>query len=232
MGFRGVMSRRGVVALAAAAVGIALYPRARQGALTWGATPQERRAALPGDELQPAADVVATRGIDIDAAPSDVWPWLVQMGSGRGGMYSYDVLENAVGCEMDSADDVVPQWQDLAVGDIVQLHPDLSLPVAVLEVDRALVLHGAHQDDPGPVPTEVDPQAADAAVPYDFVWAFVLRERPDGRTRLLVRERYAYRTPWAGPMVEPVSWVSWFMTERMLRGIKQRAERLARPTAV
>lgn len=226
------MSRGGLAALAAAAV-VALYPRARRGVLTWGATEDEVRAVLPGDELAPNADLVATRAVDIDAAPHEVWPWLAQIGSGRGGMYSYDALENVVGCEMSSADDVVPEWQDIEVGDVVHLHPDVSLPVAVVEKDRALVLHGA-----GPTVAPVraggltGPDADESTPPFDFVWAFVLVERPDGRTRLVVRERYAYRTPWAGTVVEPVAWVSWFMTERMLRGIRERAERLARPTAV
>lgn len=226
------MSRGGLAALAAAAMGFVLYPRARRGVLTWGATEDEVRAVLPGDELAPNADVVATRAVDIDAAPCEVWPWLAQIGSGRGGMYSYDALENVVGCEMTSADDVVPEWQDIQVGDVVHLHPDVPLPVAVVEKDRALVLHGTAPTADLVRAEGLDDTGDEPSVPFDFVWAFVLVERPDGRTRLLVRERYAYRTPWAGALVEPVSWVSWFMTERMLRGIKERAERLARPTAV
>ncbi len=65
--------------------------------------------------------------------------------------------------------------------------------------------------------------------PYDFTWSFVLRQRPDETTRLLVRERYAYTRRWAPLLVEPVAWVSSVMSQKMLRGIRDRAERAAAP---
>jgi hypothetical protein len=65
----------------------------------------------------------------------------------------------------------------------------------------------------------------DAAAPYDFTWAFVLIEGAIGTTRLIVRERYAYLAKWAGGLVEPVEMVSFLMSQRMLRGIRERAER-------
>ena len=88
--------------------------------LTWGATPDEAARSLAGDELLAHADVVSTRAVTIDAPPADVWPWLVQMGSGRGGAYTYDWVENLFGLGMRSADTIHPEWQDLGVGD---LHP-------------------------------------------------------------------------------------------------------------
>ena len=203
-----------LVAFAAAAAGVA-YRAGRRVQLRFGAAPEEEHGTLPGDDLVPDADLVATRAITIDAPPAAVWPWIAQIGQGRGGFYSYDVLENLAGCEIHSSDHVVSAWQDVAVGDMVRLHPQLGLPVAVVTPHEALVLHGAAPvDDDGPVP-------------FDFVWAFALRSLPGGRTRLVVRERYAYRTSWAGRMVEPVSWLSFLMTERMLRGIRDRAERYA-----
>ena len=130
----------------------------------------------------------------------------------RGGFYSYDFLENLVGCDIHSADRVVSDWQDIEAGGLVRLHPKVSLAVAVLEQGRSLVLRGG-------VPMGKTPP------PYDFTWAFVLRERPDGTTRLLVRERYAYTQRWAPLLVEPVEAVSFVMTQKMLRGIRDRAER-------
>lgn len=162
----------------------------------------------------PAADVVATRAVDVAAPPSDVWPWVAQLGQDRGGFYSYDALENLAGCDIHSAEDVDPAWQDVRVGDPFRLHPDFALSVALVEPPHALVALG------------LAPSAEEATVPFDFTWAFVLRPGPVG-TRLVVRERYRYLTPWAAAVVEPASWVSLLMTERMLRGIRDRAERSA-----
>jgi hypothetical protein len=138
--------------------------------------------------------------------------------AGPGGFYSYDALENLVGCHIHSADQIVPEWQAITVGDQVNLHPEVGLGVAVVEPGRALVLRGGV------------PMGA-VAPPYDFTWAFVLQEQPEGTTRLLVRERYAYTQQWAPLLVEPVAVVAFVMTQRMLRGIRERAERGGRPTA-
>lgn len=203
------------LAATAAAVGMAAaaaYPRARRWGRTFGATPAEVAATLQGDSLVPDADVVATRAVDVAAPPSAVWPWVAQLGQDRGGFYSYDALENLAGCDIHSADHVDPAWQDVRVGDPFRLHPDFALEVALVEPPDALVALGRA------------PSAEEATVPFDFTWAFVLRPGPVG-TRLVVRERYRYLTPWAAAVVEPASWVSLLMTERMLRGIRDRAER-------
>lgn len=180
--------------------------------LHWGATPEERVGTLPGDGLVPQADLVATRAITVDAAPEDVWPWVVQLGQGRGGFYSYDVLENLVGLGVHSADRIVPDWQGLAVGDPVHLAEQFALRAAVVDAPHALVLEGAA------------PLADESAPPYDFTWAFVLQPAADGTTRLVVRERYGYKERWVGRMVVPVSWLSFLMSQRMLRGIRDRAQ--------
>ena len=110
-----------LVALSAALAALG-YLRARRPILTWGATRAEADGALPGDELLPDADGVTTRAIDIDAPPTNVWPWLAQMGpSPRGGAYTYDWIENLLGLNMHSADRVLPQFQDPQVGDKIGL---------------------------------------------------------------------------------------------------------------
>jgi hypothetical protein len=201
----------------AVGVGVAAAVLAlRRWQLRWGATSDERDAPLAGDDLVDTADLVATRAITVHAAPDRLWPWIAQLGQGRGGFYSYDVLENLAGCDIHSADRVVPLWQDIRVGDRVNLHPEVGLEVAVVERGGALVLR---------VPPAAKPQ------PYEFTWAFVLREQPDGTARLLVRERYACTGPWARLLVEPVAAASFVMTQRMLRGLRDRAERTAAPTA-
>jgi hypothetical protein len=211
--------RRRYVASAIAVGGAAAYILAvRSWQLRWGAAGEERAATLAGDDLIANPDLTATRAITVQTPADQVWPWIAQLGQGRGGFYSYDTLENLVGCDIHSADQIVPQWQDITVGGQVKLHPEVGLAVAVVELGRALVLRGG-------VPMGAAPP------PYDFTWAFVLQEQPDGTTRLLVRERYAYTQRWAPLLVEPVAVVAFVMSQRMLCGIRDRAERGGRPTA-
>jgi hypothetical protein len=181
----------------------------RRQCLTWGARPEEVGRDLPGDDLLPNADIVATRAITIDAPPGAVWPWLVQMGSGRGGVYTYDWIENLFGLGMHSADEILPEFQDMKVGDEYQLGPNRpSMRVEVLEPERFLVFRFEDQN---------------------WVWIFALVPE-DGMTRLVSRNRIA--TPQASAptrlfnmmIMEPGSLV---MERKMLLGIKERAERLA-----
>src|ERR1041385_7675279 len=109
--------------------------------LRWGATDEELLESLPGDELVSRARLKATHAITIKAPAAEIWPWLVQMGQNRGGFYSYTWLENLVGCHMRNADEIVPEWQELKVGDKVWLHPKAApVQVAVIEPGRAIVL--------------------------------------------------------------------------------------------
>jgi hypothetical protein len=192
----------------AAGTGAIMYPVFfRRHCLNWGATAGEVGRKLPGDDLLPEADVVSNRAITIDAPPDTVWPWLVQMGSGRGGVYTYDWIENLFGLDMHSADEILPQFQDLRAGDEIPLGP--GRPVMRVEVC-----------DPGRTLTI---RFADG----NWVWIFALAAE-DGRTRLISRNRIA--SPGAPlPLrlfnmlvMEPGSLI---MERRMLVGIKQRAER-------
>ena len=210
------MRSRYVVGLSATAGAVAAYIlAARPRQLRWGATGEESEGPLPGDDLVENADITATRAITIRASTDQVWPWIAQLGQGRGGFYSYDFLENLVGCDIHSADRIVPEWQDVEVGDQVRFAPAVGLAVASLEHGRSLVLRGG-------VPIGNTP------APYDSTWAFVLRDEPSKTTRLLVRERYAYTRPWARLIVEPTEVLSFVMSQKMLRGIKDRAERSLR----
>jgi hypothetical protein len=182
--------------------------------LRWGATAEEANLVLPGDDLLRRSDVTATRAITIHAAAANVWPWVAQLGQGRGGFYSYDVLENLVGCDIHSANRIVPEWQHVEVGAEVKLHPQAALTLALVEGRRAVVWRGG-----APV--------GSMPAPYDCTWAFVLLDGPGYTTRLVVRERYRYTRWWAALIVEPTQVVSFLMSQRMLRGIKERAERAA-----
>jgi hypothetical protein len=208
IGSRSVVS---AAALGSAAAAYGLVGRRWQ--LRWGATDQESKEHLPGDDLIATADLTSTRAITICASPDRVWPWIAQLGQERAGFYSYDFLENLVGCNIHSAHRIVPEWQNVAVGDEVKLAPGVGLVVTLLEPGRSLVVRGG-------IPM------GNTAPPYDFTWAFTLRDGPEATTRLLVRERYAYSRPWAWLIVEPAEAISFVMSQKMLRGIRDRAERV------
>lgn len=180
----------------------------------WGATDEELGATLPGDELLPHPGLTTTRAVTVNARAAQVWPWIAQLGQGRGGFYSYDALENLVGCDIHSANRIVPMWQGVALGAQVRLAPEVAMTVAVAEPGHALVLRGG-------IPI------GSVAAPFDSTWAFVLREEPDATTRLISRERYGYLRWWAGFIVVPTSVISFVMSRKMLRGIAERAQHAA-----
>ena len=104
--------------------------------MRWGATDEEITTRLPGDELvRDDAPIQSTHAITINAPVSAVWPWLVQIGQNRGGFYSYEWLENLVGCRMNNAERVLPEYQDLKEGDEIWLHPKAP-PLHVLRVEK------------------------------------------------------------------------------------------------
>jgi hypothetical protein len=197
---------------AALGTAIAVAALLRRRYLRWGATDDEVSVALPGDELVPRPDMTATRGVTIRATADSVWPWIAQLGQGRGGFYSYDFLENLIGCDIHSADRIVPEYQHVEIGAQVRLAPEVALTVALVEPQCALVLRGGIPMGPMPAP-------------YDFTWAFVLRAEPDGSTRLVVRERYGYLRRWTPLVVEPAELISFVMSQRMLRSLRSRAEK-------
>jgi hypothetical protein len=149
--------------------------------------------SLPGDGLVPRPVYETTRAVTIEAPPAAVWPWIVQMGQGRAGFYSYDWLENLFGLEIHNADRIHPEWQDLAPGDTVRLAPAdqyggrAVMRVVHLDPNRALVFGPA-------VETPEDLEAA--ATTGAGTWAFVLNRRAHDQTRLIVRTR---SRPWTAP---------------------------------
>lgn len=201
--------RRVAVPLAAL---IAVKVLGRRWMAHWGATTEEIDAELPGDEFVEGTDLTTTRAVTVHARAAEIWPWIAQLGQGRGGFYSYDAAENLVGCDIHSAERIVSEWQDVVVGSEVRLAPEVAMTVAAVDPGRALVLRGG-------IPT------GRSRAPFDSTWAFVLREEPDGTTRLVSRERYEYLTWWAALVVEPASVVSFVMSRKMLHGIAERAER-------
>jgi hypothetical protein len=211
-----------------------LRPWARR----WGVDPAEAGAVLPGDEIVPDATAVETRGITIAAAPGDVWPWLVQMGYGRAGFYSYDALDTKAG----SADSIVPAWQQLAVGDLLPTSPSTGFAVRVVEPDHALVLYVDHSmmeqrtalTVPEDVPAGVKASGVflGRSVPSEFAgtWTFVLTPTVDGMTRLVERVRFQFGAegrPGMAMANGALGFGVFLMIRKQLLGVRARAERQA-----
>jgi hypothetical protein len=198
------VTARRLVALVGA-VCVAYWRWLREPVLNWGATEAEASSRLPGDELLEAADGVATRAIEIEAPASAVWPWIVQMGPApRAGAYTYDWIENLLGLNMHSADEVLPAFQHPELGDAIEYGSN-RMRIERVEPERVL----AWRSEDG-----------------NWVWSFVLAEHA-GRTRLVSRNRFRLPTLPAriGMLaMEPASLV---MERKMLLGIKERAEKLA-----
>jgi glyoxylase-like metal-dependent hydrolase (beta-lactamase superfamily II) len=201
------VNRMGILAGAASlAVGVLAGPRLWRRMLDWGATAEETHRPLPGDELLPVADLVATRAISIAAPPADVWPWLVQIGVGRAGAYAYDWLDRLFGLDVRSSRRIVPELQGLVVGDVIPVANDgTGLRVRAIERERLLA-------------TSTD----------DGTWAWTWILEPAGDiTRLISRTRMATAHQSVPARVAtrlllvPASWV---MERRMLLGLRDRAE--------
>jgi hypothetical protein len=192
--------------------------------LSWGANKDEVNRLLPGDELIPEPKLNATHAVDIQAPPAAIWPWLVQLGQGRGGFYSYEWIENSMGLDIHNANRILPEFQNLKVGDTVRVAPDgFGLPVAILEAQRALVLHGdTRQPGLGKTPPMKPGQF------LAVTWGFYLFERGENITRLIER----WKADWSPGLTNSIFYRLFlepgaFMMERkMLLGIKQRAEAL------
>ncbi len=176
--------------------------------MNWGATREEVQMALPGDDPALGPDSYFTRAVTIDAPPSAVWPWLVQLGQDRAGFYSNTWLENLTGSDIHNADTLHLEWQHRAIGDNVSLaRPDLLFGLGLrLGLGQTQIVL-------------LEPQR----VIGDIIGRFVLQPVGYGSTRLLVREPIASQGPIASRMLiwDPLHFV---MVQRMLRGIQERAE--------
>lgn len=208
----------GVIAAAATAAYLGVV---RPWHRRWGATDDDVQRTMPGDDLVDNANFCTTRAISIQARASQIWPWLVQLGQGRGGFYSYDLLENTMGLDIRSAGQIVPELQDLQVGDTIPLEPEGGgYRVAEIEPNRYLVLFTEGEGD-----SDMDQvfRQADAA----STWTFLLQEQDGAGTRLIVRWRARWDLTGSvasfliGVMLDPIEFL---MEQKMMRGIKERAE--------
>lgn len=231
-----------IVAAVASAGAVYGFIQGRAQFRTWGIDPEEKAKPLPGDDLVADAEAVDTRGIDIAAPPEKVWPWLVQMGYGRAGWYSYDELD----MNRPSAQEIVPELQTLSIGDVVPTHPGGGFEVRILEPEKALVLYADRElmeaqkaaAPDGIRDAPINLQATGAALEqtmqgeFKASWAFVLEPRLEGGTRLIERFRGKMEMPvqpTRAPRVPEVAGKAllfgfFVMARRQMLGIRDRAE--------
>ena len=177
--------------------------------LRWGATDEEVSQPMPGDGIVEHPHLNATRAITIEAPPEAVWQWLVQMGQGRAGFYTYDRIENLASMNIHSADRILPEFQHLEVGDIIPTDPNgEGFTITALEPNRSLVMVAG------------TPRMGHVSV------ATVLEPVDERSTRLATRLRARFSLASAGLpfflIFDPGDFV---MMRKMLLGIKERAER-------
>ncbi len=186
----------------------------------WGATDEEVAEPLPGDGLVPVAGHQTTRAITILCPPEVVWPWLVQMGQGRGGFYTYKWVENALGARIQNLDRIDPDLQELHVGDPIRLTPEVYLGRLPGQFYRVEEIR------PGEALTMLQELPGGGT----SSWSLIVRALPADRTRLLVRNRTSPKTGLGARLARRVELLLlepgyFFMERGMLHGIKRRAER-------
>jgi hypothetical protein len=176
----------------------------------WGATDAEIQAAYPGDELVVAPKSFVNHAVTINATPEQIYPWLVQMGADKGGLYSYTALEAMIACPQTNADRIHEEWQDLQVGDLVRLCPQDPGPppytVAQIFPNRAIVM--GHQENGE----------------WIDLWQFIIVPQANGSSRLILRTR----TMMTGGFWDIIHPGVFIMERGLLLGVKERAEKMAK----
>jgi hypothetical protein len=181
---------------------------------TWGATGAEIDATLSGDDIVPSANIRSTKGITIQAPPEAIYPWLLQLGVDRGGMYSYDWLENLFGLNVHTTERIVPEYQDVKIGDFWRftpedyvLNPGPGLIVRELIPNEAVLLCFGMESKPED--------------PCIDTWQFILVPQADGSTRLLLRSNMAIKQELP---IKLTYFFQFIMERKMLLTLRERAQ--------
>lgn len=203
--------------------GLSYHLVLRPWCLTWGATDDELRAALPGDNLFPGDSADATHAITIHATPQQIWPWLMQIGQDRSGFYSYTFLENLFGADMPKVERIVPDWKPRVLGESVWMATPRRfggrgrMITTVVEPDRAFAM----------VAVEDWQALCSGGVVQHGMWTFALEPQRDGQTRLIARLRGGTPPTLMGRLVGRLFWepAHFVMEQKMLRRIRDLSER-------
>jgi len=188
--------------------------------LHWGATANEVNCKMAGDDFIDDPAFTTTRAIEINAGPERVWPWLAQMGQGRGGFYSYTWLENLAGLDIQNIDRLDSKLQEIKVGDTIPFWKGKGVEIVEIETNKKLVLAGTLYSQTKEEAIEEQPGGT---------WVFQLEDKGIEKTRLVIRSRVAKFEPkWLSAilyraMLEPMHYI---MEKGMMYGIKKRSEKL------
>lgn len=171
--------------------------------MNWGATREEIRRVMPGDDIVPDPHFDSTRAVNIDATPEQIFPWIVQLGIKRGGWYSYDLMDNLL---KKSADRIVPEFQNIKAGDLIPMNPDATMGFFVKEVNPPHHMLWWEKAD-------------------TLQWSWSLYPINDTSTRLITRIRMTYQwlSPWI-PLYLITDAGDFIMMRQSMLGIKDRAE--------
>ena len=197
-----------------------LNPRRRR----WGATEDEIKRDYPGDDLVPSPKGEYMHAITINSPAVIVWQWLVQIGQDRGGFYSYELLENLIGCKIRTADKIIPEFQHLEIGYSIPMHPSMGSPYRVHAVDNGRSLILLLREDVSTGKT-FDLEKKIPEKYQNMSWLFFLDERDDGTTRLISRSRNDWNDSLGNTIFYGIFGpLTLEMDRKMLKGIKERAE--------
>jgi hypothetical protein len=177
--------------------------RVRPWQLRWGATDDEIKRAMPGDDIVGQPSFNATRAVTIHAPAEHIYPWIVQMGVTRAGWYSYDLLDNLA---RPSAETILAQHQTIHVGDVIAMSPDGKQGMRVKDFRKNKWM--LWWDKIG-----------------DSSWVWEIYAEGEAHSRLVTRVRVKYR--WFSPAILFHLLIEFFdivMMRKSMLGIKRRAE--------
>ncbi len=190
----------------------------------WGLTKSEANRSLIGDEIVEQPKAQFSHGVAINAPASAVWPWVAQMGQGRGGFYTYEALENLAGLNISNANKILPAFQQPKIGDLIPFSPTDAYPLVFCESRKAMVLGVWYDIDNGTIfnPEEVAPDNC-----FRLSWLWYVEDLGNNRSRFISRNRLTYSPSFTnkllfGWLMEPIVFA---MDRKMCLGIKKRAER-------
>ena len=190
----------------------------------WGLTQSEANLPLPGDQIVKDPKTIFSHAIDIGAPAEYVWPWIAQMGKGRGGFYSYEALENIAGLGIYNSDAILEEFQNPKKGDIIPFGPDNGYPLAICNSGQAMVIENCDDLDKK---KKYDPTLGRPDNFLHLSWLWYIESKSDTTSRFISRNRVDYKTSWKNRIIfglaEPVVFA---MDRKMCLGIKKRAERL------
>ncbi len=189
----------------------------------WGLSKEETKRSFPGDEFVEEPKSQFTHAIKINASAQQVWPWIAQIGQGRGGFYSYEALEELAGLHIRNADEILPEFQNPQLGDLIPFGQGEAYPLIVCEKDKAMAIGHCRDLDRNEA---YDPEVQKSENNFQVSWLWYVEPLDEQHSRFISRNRVTYTSSFKnkllfGLLAEPVIFA---MDRKMCYGIKRRAE--------